>query len=89
LGLFVPCVFTVHHHSDVNLFAKRLWHIGWDCFRDITIELSPVKRRKRIQVDIRVGWVKNKSRVVFESEVSHHIDGSLKMAFMGIRKLGQ
>ena len=55
----------------------------------VVIELSPVKRRKGVQVDIRVGWVKNKLRVVFELEVTHHMDGSLKMTFMGIRKIGQ
>jgi hypothetical protein len=53
-----------------------------------TIELSPVIRWKRIQVNFRVGRVKDKSSVVFESEVSHNVDGSLKMTFTGIRKIG-
>jgi hypothetical protein len=82
-------VVTVYHHSDVNFFAKRLWHIGRDCFRDITIELSPVKRQKRIQADIWVGRIENKSRVMFELEIAHHMNGSLKTTFTGICKIGQ
>jgi hypothetical protein len=89
LGLFVPHVVTVYHHSDVNFFSRRLWHIGRDCFCDISIEFSPVKGRKRIRVDIRVGRVENQSGAMFESEVAHHMDGSLKMAFMGIHKIGR
>ncbi len=53
-----------------------------------TIELSPVIRWNRIQVNFQVGRVKDKSSVVFESEVSHNVDGILKMTFTGIRKIG-
>ena len=87
-GLFVSGVVTVYHRSDVNFFSKRLWHIGRDCFGDISIEFSPVKGRKRIQVNIQVGRVENNLRVMFESKMAHHMNGSLKMAFTGIPKIG-
>ncbi len=87
-GQLVSGVVTVHHHTEVNLFSKGLWHIGWDCFRDISIEFGLVKSWKRIQVNIRVCRVKDKSSIMFKSEVAHHMNGSLKMAFTGIREIG-
>ncbi len=87
-GQFFFGVVTVHHHSEVDIFSEGLWHIGWDCFRDISIEFGPVKGWKRIQVDIQVCRVKDKSGIMFQSEVAHHMNGSLKMAFTGIRKIG-
>jgi hypothetical protein len=74
VGSIVSGVVTVHHHLEVGFFSEGPWHIGRDCFRDISIEFGPVKGWKRIQVDIRVCQVKDKSGVMFKSEVAHHIE---------------
>jgi hypothetical protein len=59
----------------------------WDSFLYIPIELGPVIGGERRHVNIEVGWVKDKARVMFLLEVSHHVEGSFQVAFPGVSKM--
>jgi hypothetical protein len=39
---FVPCMVTVTHHADVDIFAQRLRYVHRDSFY-VTVKFGPIK----------------------------------------------
>jgi hypothetical protein len=59
----------------------------WDSFLYITIELGPIIGGEGRDVNFGVGRVKDKVRVIFLLEVSHHVESSFEVAFTRISKM--
>ncbi len=86
-GTFLSCVVAIAEHANVKVFTQRLGHVVWDGFLHITIELGPIISGEGRYVDVGVGWVEDKSRVMLLLEVSHDMEGGVKMSFTGISKM--
>ncbi len=71
---------AITYHSDVYLFSKRLRHVGRNGLANIPIKLHPVMMGKVTGNNVRIGWIKDQSGVMFKSEVSHNIEGSFQMS---------
>ena len=80
-------VVTVAEHANIKVFAQRLRHVGKDSFLYITVELHPVILGNRMHVDGWVSWVKHKSGVMFLLEITHHVEGNLKVSCTGVSKV--
>ncbi len=83
-GTFLSCVVAIAEHVNVKVFTQRLGHVLWDGFLHITVELGPIIGGKGRYVNVGVGWVKDKSRVMLLLEISHDVEGSFQMTFTGI-----
>jgi hypothetical protein len=71
---------TVYHHRKVNVFAKGRRHNGRNHFFHVAIELCPFKGWEGSLVSLRVCWVKDESSDMLQSEISHDMQGVLKVA---------
>jgi len=56
----------------------------WDSFFYIPIEFGSVIGGEGRHVNVGIGRVKDKARVMFLLEVSHHVEGSFQVAFSGV-----
>jgi hypothetical protein len=48
---------------------------------DVPIELLPIMTLKSGVINMKVSGVKNKSRVVLQPEITHHIESCVKVSF--------
>jgi hypothetical protein len=74
-------VVTVAKHANVKVFTQGFGHVVLNSFLYIPIKFGPVIG------GIGVGRVKDKARVMFLLEVSHHVEGSFQVAFPRISKM--
>ena len=82
--MFLSCVVvTIAEHANVEVFTQELGHVMWDSFLYINVELGPIIGWEGSYVNVGGGWVKDKARVMFLLEVSHHVEGSFQVASRG------
>jgi len=83
-GTLLSCVVTVAEHVNVKVFTQGFGHVMWDSFLYVPLEFGPAKGGKGRHVNVGIGRVKDRARIMFLLEVSHHVEGSFQVAFSGV-----